>query len=320
MLTRLEIERGTSNARALAAQEAERHRIAQELHDEVGQSLTAVLLGLKRPPTAAPEECCDELSRCRRPRAPGLDEVRRIARRLRPGVLEDLGLHNALASLATESHRARGCTFARVSPRPAAGWPGDRAGGLPRRPGGLTNVARHAGALRRARRCAAGHVLVLRVADNGRGGAEPRGRGHPRDAGAGAADRWAARGRATAQAAAQRSGCSSPRRRSSRDSGSCSPTTTRWFARACGYILDTEPDLTVVAEAGDGAEAVELRPHHAGRPGGARHRDAADDRAAGRSRDLPARAPDLRDPDAVDARQRAVLLRGAQSGGLAATS
>ena len=37
MLTRLESERGVSNARALAAQEAERHRIAQELHDEVGQ-------------------------------------------------------------------------------------------------------------------------------------------------------------------------------------------------------------------------------------------------------------------------------------------
>ena len=36
------------DARALSAQEAERHRIAQELHDEVGQSLTVVLLGLKQ--------------------------------------------------------------------------------------------------------------------------------------------------------------------------------------------------------------------------------------------------------------------------------
>ena len=48
MLDRLEAERATSAARALSAQEAERHRIAQELHDEIGQTLTAVLLELKR--------------------------------------------------------------------------------------------------------------------------------------------------------------------------------------------------------------------------------------------------------------------------------
>jgi two-component system sensor histidine kinase UhpB len=38
MLDRLEAERGASDAKALAAQESERHRIAQELHDQVGQS------------------------------------------------------------------------------------------------------------------------------------------------------------------------------------------------------------------------------------------------------------------------------------------
>ena len=55
MLDRVEAERSTSSAKALAAQEAERHRIAQELHDEVGQSLTVVLLGLKQLEAGAPE-------------------------------------------------------------------------------------------------------------------------------------------------------------------------------------------------------------------------------------------------------------------------
>jgi two-component system sensor histidine kinase UhpB len=44
MVARLEAERRDSAGRALAAQESERLRIAQELHDEVGQKLTAVML------------------------------------------------------------------------------------------------------------------------------------------------------------------------------------------------------------------------------------------------------------------------------------
>ena len=54
LLARLAEERRHGDARALAAQEAERHRIAQELHDEVGQSLTVVLLGLKQVESQAP--------------------------------------------------------------------------------------------------------------------------------------------------------------------------------------------------------------------------------------------------------------------------
>ena len=48
MLDRLEGERRESGLRALAAQEAERKRIARELHDEVGQTLTAVALRAER--------------------------------------------------------------------------------------------------------------------------------------------------------------------------------------------------------------------------------------------------------------------------------
>ncbi|WP_328485029.1 HAMP domain-containing sensor histidine kinase [Streptomyces zaomyceticus] len=102
MLDRLEAERALSAARALSAQEAERHRIAQELHDEVGQTLTAVLLELKRVADHAPPALRDDLHQVQETTRAGLDEIRRIARRLRPGVLEELGLSSALKALTNE--------------------------------------------------------------------------------------------------------------------------------------------------------------------------------------------------------------------------
>jgi two-component system sensor histidine kinase UhpB len=102
MLDRLEAERAASTARALSAQEAERQRIAQELHDEIGQTLTAVLLELKRVADRAPHPVREQLHQVQETTRNSLDEIRRIARRLRPGVLEELGLISALKALATE--------------------------------------------------------------------------------------------------------------------------------------------------------------------------------------------------------------------------
>ena len=65
LMARLREERRLGDARALSAQEAERHRIAQELHDEVGQSLTVVLLGLKQVESQAPAELVSELAAVR---------------------------------------------------------------------------------------------------------------------------------------------------------------------------------------------------------------------------------------------------------------
>ncbi|EID78015.1 MULTISPECIES: HAMP domain-containing sensor histidine kinase [Rhodococcus] len=113
MLDRLEAERATSNARALSAQEAERHRIAQELHDEVGQTLTAVLLELKRVADRAPEPTRTDLHRVQEITRESLDEIRRIARRLRPGVLDELGLVSALKALAAETADHTGLTVHR---------------------------------------------------------------------------------------------------------------------------------------------------------------------------------------------------------------
>ncbi|CAO0827167.1 hypothetical protein SMICM17S_10722 [Streptomyces microflavus] len=113
MLDRLEAERATSSARALSAQEAERRRVAQELHDEVGQTLTAVLLELKRVADHAPEPLRGELRQVQEITRGSLDEIRRIARRLRPGVLEELGLVSALTALITETPTPDGLTIRR---------------------------------------------------------------------------------------------------------------------------------------------------------------------------------------------------------------
>lgn len=171
MLTRLELERARSNAAALAAQEAERRRIAQELHDEIGQGLTVVLLGLKQVVDRAPADIAEELRLVQDTARSSLDEVRKVARRLRPGELEDLGLVSALAALATDFSTLTG---AHVHRRFAPGLPALTADSelviYRVAQEALTNAARHANAdtveLALSRRS---DTVVLRVADNGGG-------------------------------------------------------------------------------------------------------------------------------------------------------
>jgi two-component system sensor histidine kinase UhpB len=101
MLDRLETERRESGRRELLAQEAERKRIARELHDEVGQVLTGVVLELEHAARRAGEPDSTQLSAAREAVRRSLDDVRRIARELRPEALDDLGLQSALRSLCT---------------------------------------------------------------------------------------------------------------------------------------------------------------------------------------------------------------------------
>jgi len=174
MLERLEVERSASTARALHAQEAERQRIAQELHDEVGQSLTAVLLGLRQAMDAAPPAVVAELEQVRDTTRTSLEEVRRISQRLRPGVLADLGLHNSLSSLASDLTARTGVPVHRgFLPGLPALTPETELVVYRVAQEALTNVARHAHArnveLGLTRR---GTALVLCVADDGIGGAD----------------------------------------------------------------------------------------------------------------------------------------------------
>jgi two-component system sensor histidine kinase UhpB len=100
MLERLENERRESGHRALAAQEAERRRVAAELHDEIGQQLTARLLQLDRLSRSVDdEELAEQLEEATRGVKRTLEDVRTLAHRLRPEVLDELGLVPALRNL-----------------------------------------------------------------------------------------------------------------------------------------------------------------------------------------------------------------------------
>jgi two-component system, NarL family, sensor histidine kinase UhpB len=79
MLERLESERRDSAHRALIVQEGERRRIARELHDEVGQTLTGVMLQVEGLAAAIPDELREQLDELRETARLGTEEVRRIA-------------------------------------------------------------------------------------------------------------------------------------------------------------------------------------------------------------------------------------------------
>jgi two-component system, NarL family, sensor histidine kinase UhpB len=171
MLDRLESARHEAARTALAAQEAERLRVARELHDEIGQMLTAVTIQADGAADGNPALAPDALRRVADAVRQSLDEVRRIARELRPEALDDLGLVNALIALCTRVDAQKGPRVKR-----------ELQGPLPRLPAevelvlyrvaqeSLTNVVRHSEA-RSATVSLEGDAdsVTLRVADNGKG-------------------------------------------------------------------------------------------------------------------------------------------------------
>ena len=87
--------------RVVAGQELERRRLARELHDETGQALTSILLGLKHVEEAgSPESARAAAAELREQIVDTLQNVRRLAVELRPSALDDFGLAPALERLA----------------------------------------------------------------------------------------------------------------------------------------------------------------------------------------------------------------------------
>ena len=98
MIARLEAERRDAGRAAIAAQEREHRRIAQDLHDEVNQALTAVTLRLQASIERAPAGLRRELAETKRLSSQAMEELLTLARQLRPAVLDDHGLIPALTS------------------------------------------------------------------------------------------------------------------------------------------------------------------------------------------------------------------------------
>jgi two-component system sensor histidine kinase UhpB len=180
MLDRLEEERRESGRRALAAQEAERRRIALGLHDEVGQVLTGVLLQLDTLAAPGSPERADDVAETKQAVRQALEEVRRIARELRPEMLEQLGLVSALTELSTKFAQQSGLDVRRRFAPSLPPLSRDVELAIYRvAQESLTNVARHARAstVEISLEPGAGSV-VLCISDDGSGLAEAAVDGH----------------------------------------------------------------------------------------------------------------------------------------------
>lgn len=171
MLDRLERARHDAARTALAAQEAERLRVARELHDEIGQTLTAVTIQAERAAEGDTASAPAALRQVADAVRDSLDEVRRIARELRPEALDDLGLVNALIALCNRIGAQDGPIVTRRLQSTLPPLSGDVELVIYRiAQESLTNALRHSRADSVALSLEAdAETLTLRVVDDGRG-------------------------------------------------------------------------------------------------------------------------------------------------------
>lgn len=177
-LERLHEERGRILGRVLDIQEEERQRIARELHDEVGQTIAALVIKLRMLERTVrsngdPELVNSLIKGLQTEALAALESVRRVSAGLRPSVLDELGLIAAVEQCLRDFRQRFGIEVeleARLPPGHER-LPGAAAMAIYRiLQEALSNVARHAGASRVAVRVGLEDgMLVLTVADNGRG-------------------------------------------------------------------------------------------------------------------------------------------------------
>ena len=134
--------------RVVAGQELERQRLARELHDETGQALTSILLGLKTVEDAPTlEKVRAGANELRELVVATLHDVRRLAVELRPKALDDFGLVAALERLAQTFSEATGIEVQLEATLGGERLPGEVETTLYRIvQEALTNTIKHAGA------------------------------------------------------------------------------------------------------------------------------------------------------------------------------
>ncbi len=170
MMRRLEAERKRAGSAALRAQEEERARVARDLHDEVNQSLTGLLLRLEAVREAAPPELEPELAETKALANQAMRELLSLARQLRPTALDDLGLAAAIAGQVDLLSRS-GVNADLVEDGNLSDLDSDVQLVIYRvAQEALSNAARHSGAERVGVRLRhAGDGVELEVVDDGRG-------------------------------------------------------------------------------------------------------------------------------------------------------
>jgi two-component system sensor histidine kinase UhpB len=175
MIKRLEAERLDAGRAAVQAQERERMRIAQDLHDEVNQALTAVSLRLQASIERAPIELQRELTETKRLSSQAMEELLMLARKLRPAVLDDHGLIPALHSQVGDFADQTGIR-ARFSANGTIPQLSPEAQLVIYRvtQESLSNIAQHAAAQNVDVELSFVGRTVLRVDDNGCGFSQPR--------------------------------------------------------------------------------------------------------------------------------------------------
>ncbi|HLE02028.1 MAG TPA: histidine kinase [Dehalococcoidia bacterium] len=158
----------------ISAQEEERARIARELHDEAGQSLTGIAMSLEAAEASLGPDASTAKERLERAKAVALDtieEIRKLVVDLRPVALDDLGLVPALRSYAEERLAGRGVRVALEAAERGKRLPPHVESTLFRVvQEAVTNIARHAEAkTARIRLHRDGQRLTLLVEDDGKG-------------------------------------------------------------------------------------------------------------------------------------------------------
>jgi len=182
LLERIEAERRRAGRLQLRAQEEERKRVARDLHDEVNQALTAVVLRLEALAQVAPPRLRDELTETKGLANQAMGELLQLARQLRPTALDDHGFVPAIEEQLRRFKAQYGIDTSLSTEGDLDDLGSDQHLVLYRvTQEALNNVVRHAGASSVAVdiACADGSV-ALEVADDGAGfavGAEPRGLG-----------------------------------------------------------------------------------------------------------------------------------------------